>query len=187
MQLLSATTDSAVAADGCAQELLEALPPVMRFLRRHMRCRKNRVLSMPQFRTLALLGSAPSANLSAVADYLLTSLPTASRVVSGLVARGFVVRHECPTDRRQIELALTAKGLQTLRSSQADAKEHLSRELASLDGNELRTISRAMGLLHTVFAPGLHADAGAANGPCNASPDGPAPDKRSRPSRAGVK
>ena len=151
--------------------MLEALPPVMRFIRRHMRCRKNRVLSLPQFRTLALLGSAPSANLSAVADYLITSLPTASRVVSGLVARGFVARHECAADRRQVQLALTAKGLQTLRSSQAESKDRLARELASLDPAELRTISRAMGLLHAAFAPGLHAaDAAVTDGRCKVSP-----------------
>lgn len=164
MQLLHPTTESGGAAEVCAGDLLEALPPVMRFLRRHMKCRKNRVLSMPQFRTMALLGSAPSANLSAVADYLLTSLPTASRVVSGLVARGLVVRQECSTDRRRVELALTAKGVQTLRHAQAGAKEKLILELGALDAGELRAVSRALGLLHSVFAPGLQADDTACGG-----------------------
>jgi DNA-binding MarR family transcriptional regulator len=178
MQLLHTTTESAGPAEVCAQELLEALPPVMRFLRRHMKCRKNRTLSLPQFRTLALLGSAPSANLSAVADYLLTSLPTASRVVSGLVTRGLVARQECPTDRRKVELALTPKGILTLRHAQAGAKEKLVLELASLDAGELRAVSRAMGLLHSVFSPGLQAED--ADGPCGN-------DKRSRTRAAEVK
>lgn len=155
MQLLPPATESGGPSQAVAQELLEALPPVMRFLRRHMKCRKNRIVSVPQFRALALLGSAPSANLSAVADHLMTSLPTASRVVSGLVTRGLVARQECSTDRRQVELVLTAKGLQTLRQSQAVAKERLVEELASLDAAQLRTVSKAMGLLHSVFSPGL--------------------------------
>lgn len=161
MQLLPNATEaqSNPAIEACAQELLDALPPVMRFLRKHMRARRNsRGLSMPQFRTLALLGSAPSVNLSAVADHMDASLPTASRIVTGLVDRGFIARQECPKDRRQVELALTSKGLQVLDSTRAVAKERLVRELAALDAAQIRGISRAMSLLHTIFAPGLHGD-----------------------------
>src|SRR3954469_1488364 len=133
MQLFPATTEVG-GAEGCAQELLEALPPVMRFLRKHMRGgRRSRSLSMPQFRTLALLGSAPAANLSAVADMLDSSLPTASRIVTGLVAKGLVVRYECSKDRRQVELSLTAKGAAALEAARAISKEKLVQELERLD------------------------------------------------------
>jgi DNA-binding MarR family transcriptional regulator len=159
MQLLSGTTGRE-GPEGCAQDLLEALPPVMRFLRKHMRCRRDRTISVPQFRTLALLGSAPSVNLSAVADTLDASLPTASRIVSGLVARGWVVRHECASDRRHVELSLTARGQQNLEMARAGAKEYLVQELSRLDAAEVRTISKAMGLLHSVFAQGLQAGDG---------------------------
>jgi DNA-binding MarR family transcriptional regulator len=139
-------------AESCAQELLEALPPVMHFLRKHLRGRR-RTLSMPQLRALALLGSTPAANLSAVADYLDTSLPTTSRIVTGLVSRGFVVRHECPSDRRQVELSLTAKGRAAMESARATARQKLVEELSTLDVAELRSVSRAMSLLNSVFAP----------------------------------
>ncbi|HZZ41703.1 MAG TPA: MarR family transcriptional regulator [Tepidisphaeraceae bacterium] len=168
MQLLSGTTESG-APEECAQELLDALPPVMRFLRRHMRCkRRNKSLSVPQFRTLALLGSAPTVNLSAVADVIDTSLPTASRIVSGLVAKGYVKRHESATDRRQIELSLTPRGASTLEAVHATSREKLAQELSVLDAAELKTLSRAMGCLHDIFAPKLRL----VEGECQTSSEG---------------
>src|SRR4051812_46948573 len=108
MQLLSEATILAPAKtkDDCALQLLDALPPVMRFVRKHMRSNRARGLSIPQFRVMALLASIPSANLSAVADFLGASLPTTSRIVSGLVKNGLIERRESQNDRRQVELRL---------------------------------------------------------------------------------
>src|SRR4051812_50176626 len=110
MQLLSYAIIAHATPDDCAEALLDVLPPVTRVVRRHMRSNKSRGLSLPRFRTLALLRAAPSANLSAVADFLGASLPTASRIVSGLVAKGFVVRREHADDRRPGGLGATPPG-----------------------------------------------------------------------------
>src|SRR3954453_22111166 len=110
MQLLPKLTISSPTPERCAEALLDALPPVMRVVRRHMRSHRSRGLSLPQFRTLAFLRAVRSANLSAVADFLGAAPPTASRIVSGLVGAGLVVRREHADDRRQVELALTPRG-----------------------------------------------------------------------------
>src|SRR2546423_12526881 len=99
MQLLPKLMIAPATSERCAEALLDALPPVMRVVRRQMRSHRSRGLSLAQFRTLALLRAARSANLSAVADFFGGSLPTASRVVSGFVGKGFVARRAGAEDR----------------------------------------------------------------------------------------
>src|SRR5438105_4236858 len=108
-QLLDATIPTGDASH-CAAVLLDALPSVMWFVRNHMRRRRARGLSVPQFRTLVLLRRNPSAPLSAVAEHLGCSLPTASRLVTGLVSKGLISRRTGSGDRRQLALELTDKG-----------------------------------------------------------------------------
>jgi DNA-binding MarR family transcriptional regulator len=164
MQLLTPTTNSAAAqtaadtavVEAASQALLEALPPVMRFVRHHMRTHRSKGLSLPQFRTLCLLVSAPSGNLSAVADFLGTSLPTASRIVSGLVDKGLVVRQESRADRRQVELVATARGVQMMESAKVGTGQKLSEELRNVPAEDLENLRVALQLLHTIFAPGVN-------------------------------
>src|SRR5215813_10563724 len=88
MQLLSGATKGERAGE-CAREVFEAVPPVIWFIRGHMA--KHRAgLSLPQCRVLCLLDHQPDASLSTIADFIGASLPTASRMVSGLVEEGWV-------------------------------------------------------------------------------------------------
>jgi DNA-binding MarR family transcriptional regulator len=162
MQLLSKTTNSSASA--CAERLLDALPPIMRVVRRHMRSHRDKGLSLPQFRALVLLRSAPEANLSAVADFLGASLPTASRIVTGLVAKGYVFRRECPGDRRQVKLALTPRGAAALKSAHDAARTQLARTMESLSQSDRRTVLRATELLYLLFSPGLRENCSSGGG-----------------------
>src|SRR4051794_5418370 len=85
----------------CAAEILECVPPVVWFLRRTMRSNRGN-LSLVQLRSLLLIDRQPSANLTNVADHLGSSLPTTSRIISGLVDRGFLTRQGAASDRRQL-------------------------------------------------------------------------------------
>jgi DNA-binding MarR family transcriptional regulator len=161
MQLLSEATNRKAntgCPDSCASEILDALPAVMRFVRKHMRSHRAKGLSLPQFRTLALLRSVPSANLSAVAEFLGASLPTASRIVSGLVTKGFVERCEHADDRRQVELVLTARGSATVETAHRATRDQLSRELQNLNAQQRATLARGMQSLRSLFVPDLHTD-----------------------------
>lgn len=142
--------------------MLDAMPPVMRFVRRHMRQHRSKGLSVSQFRALALLRSTKAANLSSVADFLCASLPTASRVVNGLVKKGFIHRREASDDRRQLELVITARGIAIMETAQRETRARLAEELESIPASERTTIAAAMRALQELFLPTMqNADAGA--------------------------
>ena len=135
--------------------MLDGLPPVMWFIRRHMRQHRTCGLSVPQFRTLCLLDRYPTASLSLVAENLGCSQPSASRLVSGLVSRGIVTRREGATDRRQIELILTASGQRVLNKARAATLDRLAAELEGMSEADRRTIASAMTILNETFAKTL--------------------------------
>src|SRR5207237_1332986 len=132
-------------------------------VRRHMRSQRSRALSLPQFRTLALLRAVPSAHLSMVAEFLGSSLPTASRMVSGLVAKGLIARRESTGDRRHIELALTPRGAAAIESARRVTRDKLAGELHSLNESERRGLLRAMQLLYDIFSRPLNPNDAAAD------------------------
>jgi len=156
--MLSYASNSTASPQACAKALLDALPPVIGVVRREMRRHRVKAMSVPQFRTLALLRSAPEANLSAVADFLGASLPTASRIVSGLVSKGYICRRECPCDRRKVELVLTARGVAAMKVARQSTEAKLSERLESLDEGDRGAVLQAMELLHALFSPELRED-----------------------------
>jgi DNA-binding MarR family transcriptional regulator len=98
MQSLSQTSKRS-SVTSCAWELLDALPPVMWSIRKAMRSHRGG-LSMPQFRAMVMIRNEPDTSLSTVADHLALSLPTTSRIVTGLVEKGFLKRGGCAGVRR---------------------------------------------------------------------------------------
>jgi DNA-binding MarR family transcriptional regulator len=47
---------------------------------------------------------------------MLDRMSDASRIIDKLKTKGFVERHECPNDRRNVDLIITEKGLDLLKS-----------------------------------------------------------------------
>ena len=160
----TAARGDAASPDACARAVLDGLPQVMWFLRRQMRRHRSHRLSVPQFRTLVLLDRYPAASLSAVAENLGAALPTASRMVAGLVSKGLVVREPCPTDRRRMSLVLTPKGRNVLNAARRATQASVAREVARLSDAQRATIIEAARLLRDVFAgtppPGAGGDEG---------------------------
>ena len=138
----------------------------MWFIRREMRRHRTRGLSIPQFRTLVLIDDQPTASLSAVAENLGSSLPTASRIVSGLVTKGLTVRDTCSEDRRQCSLRLTPTGRAALNAGRRATLERLAGKLGAAEGRQRAVLVDAMRTLDGVFgkeaalSPGDDAKAG---------------------------
>src|SRR5882757_601899 len=105
---MPAVTRSGTDADGCARELLDVLPLTTRWLRAAVREREPS-WSVPQLQALGFLQLNPDASLSDLAAQLGVGLPTASTLVSRLVAAGQVDRREDPAERRRVLLRLTPK------------------------------------------------------------------------------
>ena len=158
MHVLSSASNGARAASAsasrCASVMLDGLPPVMWFIRCRMRKHRTRGLSVPQFRALVLLDRYPTASLSLVAEHLGSSQPSASRLISGLVARGFVTRRDSAEDRRQIALLLPPRGESVLRAAQQAAQESVAAEMEKLTGAQRATVEAAMNILRDVFVRG---------------------------------
>lgn len=66
-------------------------------------------LTMPQWRTLALLNRGPG-RMSEVAAYLGSSLSSATSMIDRLVNKQLVARMQNPADRRVVSCRLTALG-----------------------------------------------------------------------------
>src|SRR4051794_38266425 len=149
MQLLPSTTVDA-SPRCCARELLDVLPPVVWYIRCRMRSFR-RGLSLPQFRALVFIDSQPDASLSACADHLGASKPTASRLIGGLVRRGLLARCDCEDDRRQLELSLTPRGREVLHTARAGTQALLAKELENLSPADRRKVLDAMRVLEKEF------------------------------------
>ncbi len=127
--------------------MLDGMPQVMWFIRRHMRRHRTRGLSVPQFRTLVLLDRYPDASLSLVAENLGAALPTASRMVAGLVRR-----EASAADRRQVALALTAKGRSAFEAARQETQNEVALKVSRLTPEQRGTVAEAMRLLGDLFA-----------------------------------
>ena len=148
MQLLPQATNP-VSISECAHEVLDSVTPVNRFIRRQM-CNCEKDLSLPQFRTLVCVGQGPEASLSAVAHFLGSSMPTASRIVTGLVQKGLLIRRGC-ADRRQVSLELTASGRVLMEKAWSGAQAAIEQKIKGFDARERAVVLSAMTLLKGVF------------------------------------
>jgi len=151
MQSLHDASNATTAAD-CARELLDVVPAVMRPLRQQMRSHRAAGLSVPQFRALCFVERYDGASLSAVADHLDLSLPTVSRMVNGLVERGYMQRRSSEDDRRHVSLSLRARGQAVMREARSATQSFLMQKLRHLTADQRQALVRAMDALREVFS-----------------------------------
>lgn len=77
---------------------------------------KNLDLTVQQYNVLRILrGQHPNpCHLKLVKERMLDRMSDASRIVDKLVAKDYVIRNECPSDRRSVNLLISDAGLQLL-------------------------------------------------------------------------
>src|SRR5580692_10311368 len=97
------------ALDNVSTEILEVLPPTMREIRNDMRWLAQPELTVAQFRVLTRLDAFPHTNKQ-LAEWMGISAASMCRTLDVLVKRGYVTRRPAQDDRREVNLALTAKG-----------------------------------------------------------------------------
>ncbi|MDQ4139823.1 MAG: MarR family transcriptional regulator, partial [Bacteroidota bacterium] len=73
-------------------------------------------LTLPQFNILRILrGQYPKpATVNLLIERMLDKTSNASRIVDKLEAKELVTRHQCPNDRRTVDILITEKGLALL-------------------------------------------------------------------------
>ncbi len=74
-------------------------------------------LTLPQYNVLRILrGQYPNpAKVTDITERMLDKMSNASRLVDKLVSKKLVVRTECPSDRRAVDVVITEQGLALLK------------------------------------------------------------------------
>ena len=86
-----------------------------------------------------------------MAVFIGSSVPAASRLISGLVRRNLVRRQGSTHDRRQVELALTCRGQSVLRTAWSGVQQRVAEEMSGLTPAQCQMIIAAMDSLRTIF------------------------------------
>lgn len=150
MQLLQSESNSASSAE-CARQVLDVVPAVMRPLRQQMRSHRAAGLSIPQFRALCFVERYDGASLSAVAEHLDLSLPTVSRMINGLVERGYMQRRSSEDDRRHMSLSLRPRGQAVMKTARQATQQFLADKFRDLSAAQREALCLAMQALHQMF------------------------------------
>lgn len=95
-------------------------------------------LSPEQYNVLRILRGQDGnpITVSSIQDRMLNKMSNASRLVEKLKQKELVERKECPADRRQVDIVITAKGLALLTQLQEEILNQ-NRELVQLDSEEV--------------------------------------------------
>jgi DNA-binding MarR family transcriptional regulator len=136
----------------CANELLEVVPLMMRVIRAKVRSKTGPELTVPEFRALAFLGRNEGAMLGDVANFLALTLPSASKMIEGLVVAGLAHRETDPEDRRKVVLALTPAGEQKYAETLRESEEFLAERMSGLKEAERDQLVATMQRLHDIFS-----------------------------------
>lgn len=131
--------------------MLDLAPLIMRTIRREARKRRGSELSIPQFRALLFLARHQDASLSAVAEHIGITLPSASKIVDGLVRHGLATRRIAPSDHRHVALRLTPRGSARFRAVRRNTRNYLAGIMGSLSAPDRTAVVQAMNVLRSVF------------------------------------
>lgn len=94
-------------------------------------------LSPEQYNVLRILrgqNGVPT-TVSSIQDRMLNKMSNASRLVEKLKLKDLVKRDECPSDRRQVDVVITEKGLELLRQLEIQVEES-NRSFVNLTNEE---------------------------------------------------
>jgi DNA-binding MarR family transcriptional regulator len=158
-KLLSNRTSRPPSTADVAAAVVNAAQLVLRLLRAEVRRQHPVNLSVTQLRALDYLSANPDTSLSAVADYVGLTLPSASVLIDGLARRRLVGRRAAPRDRRRLRLRVTAAGQGALRKTLDAARAALADRLGALAPRDRALVARAMAHISAAAAPRGHAAA----------------------------
>ncbi len=107
-------------------------------------------LTFAQARALIMLAAHESMSLSELAKLLKVGKATASVLVQGLVERGLVSRTENPSDRREVVICLSEKGMEIGAGRRSSREKQLQKWLGQLSEEDLGALWQGLGALKKV-------------------------------------
>ncbi|MDG5492687.1 MarR family winged helix-turn-helix transcriptional regulator [Psychroserpens sp. SPM9] len=100
-------------------------------------------LSSEQYNVLRILRGQKGqpANLSTIQERMLNKMSNTTRLIDKLLKKNLVTRQTCPTNRRKIEILITAKGLELLSELDEKVKQSNINITKNLNPSELTTLN----------------------------------------------
>ncbi|MBD78627.1 MAG: MarR family transcriptional regulator [Crocinitomicaceae bacterium] len=110
----------------------------------HNKQYKSYGISSQQYNVLRILrGQHPKpASIKLITERMLDKSSNASRLVDKLLLKGLVERHNCPDDRRQVDVLISKKGLELVEKSIEENNK--SMEVINLSEEESDVISNLL-------------------------------------------
>lgn len=93
-----------------------------------------------QFRLLYHLSAVSMISMSALGNMLYISKPYMTTLIDSLVAEGLVERNPDPQDRRVINISITEKGKDRLKSIRSDVQKQMKTVIAGLPESDLANL-----------------------------------------------
>ena len=145
--------DETLAGHAAASAVIETAWRVLGLVKAEVTQSQPTDITLTQMRSLGFLLESPGASLSELAEDLGLQMPTTSKVVEELVQKRWVVRDVVPENRRKLALNITAKGQRAVEKAAEPAMTRVAELLAQLSAKDLKTIERAMSILHPLVLP----------------------------------
>ena len=120
---------------------------VMRLARRMRAQRADTMLTLSQLAALSTLERHGALSPGELAAHEKISPPSMTRLLGVLEGEGLVVRTAHPTDRRQVQLAVSAEGTALLKEDRRRRDVWLAQRLKDLDAEEVAVLTRATSIL----------------------------------------
>lgn len=103
-------------------------------------------VSLQQFNVLRILRGQKgrAANLCTVNERMVTKMSNTTRLVDKLILKGYVNRKVCPSNRRKVELNITAQGEKALAQMDKAMKNAEQSIVEGFNTNELEELNRLL-------------------------------------------
>jgi DNA-binding MarR family transcriptional regulator len=135
--------------ESATNDLIQSIGLLVRRVRAAAASHELSLTESSVLRRLEIEGPATTADLARAESVKPQSM---GATVAALDERGFVERKPHPTDGRQFNIAITAKGL-AIRNSARTAKRHwLAEAIAQLDDDDRETLRRASAIIQRLAA-----------------------------------
>ena len=104
-------------------------------------------VTLTQYRTLVVLASRGPQNLAGLADAVGVAPATATRMCDRLVRKDLIRRRTERDDRRQLRVALTAKGRSLVDAVTGRRRQEIARIMSEIPVEQLAVLVQALGRL----------------------------------------
>lgn len=134
-----------------SNQLLDALPPVIRAIRTAMMRHEGARFTVPQFRVLGFVSLQPCTSKQ-LAEWQGVSVPAMSRMVACLVRRRLLTRKTDMNDRRQVHLRLSAEGRKEFGRLRKSIETSLAERVATLQEAQKHSLRESVVMLQGLFS-----------------------------------